>query len=151
MCLGFLYILFLRLCAGCLIWSTITAFITFLAGSACYCWLMSGYFDTEAITDWLSSVASSIGLESLATAIEVWYNSTTFENENISVSSDFGITVRTRGVHETPGAKRVISAAVLQVTTDSETLWRVGAFSLSFIFLIVVILTIIVVSLASLP
>eukprot|EP00750_Incisomonas_marina_P010993 INCI16328.9.p1 GENE.INCI16328.9~~INCI16328.9.p1 ORF type:complete len:1224 (+),score=199.72 INCI16328.9:164-3835(+) len=122
MAMGFLYIIFLRYCAGCLIWTTVTAFILFLMGFAGYSWLMSGYFDTTSAAEWLSNFTSSVGLDAWSVAIDTWLNATSFTSENVSVSSAYGI----------------------DITTDTQTLWRVGAFSFSFLFLIVVILTILV-------
>lgn len=94
MALGFLYIIFLRYCAGCLIWTTITAFILFLMGFAGYSWLMSGYFDTTSAAEWLSNFTSTVGLDAWSVAIDTWLNTTSFTSENVSVTSAYGIDVR---------------------------------------------------------
>lgn len=122
MSLGFLYIIFLRYCAGCLVWSTITGFLGFLLGFSGYCWLMSGYFDTSGFLEWFADLANTIGLDELSDLINE--SSTYFEdsNTNITISSGFGI----------------------DVTTDSETLWRVGAFGFTILFVVAFILVIVV-------
>ena len=119
---------------------------------------MSGYFDTTSAAEWLSNFTSSVGLDAWSVAIDTWLNATSFTSENVSVSSAYGIDVRCSRDDFCTLANKTASSwlwstsdskcvpLLLQITTDTQTLWRVGAFSFSFLFLIVVILTILVVS-----
>eukprot|EP00591_Stephanopyxis_turris_P010664 CAMPEP_0195527514 /NCGR_PEP_ID=MMETSP0794_2-20130614/29231_1 /TAXON_ID=515487 /ORGANISM="Stephanopyxis turris, Strain CCMP 815" /LENGTH=1048 /DNA_ID=CAMNT_0040658435 /DNA_START=444 /DNA_END=3590 /DNA_ORIENTATION=+ len=124
---GFIWIAFLRLCTGCIVWGTIVGFIFFLACGASYCWLMSGYFDAAAVATWVAEAAASIGLDALAANLERWVNSTDFSNQNMS-SSNF----------------QVVADLGIDVETDTQTLWRVGAFSATIVWTVVVILVIVV-------
>ena len=124
---GFLWIAFLRVCTKCIVWGTIVGFCFLLACVGAYCWLMTGYFDTTAVAEWVSAAAASIGLDSLALVIENWLNTTDFSNQNVSSSdvtvvADFGI----------------------DIETDTQTLWRVGAFATTIVLTIIIVLVIVV-------
>lgn len=124
---GFAWIALLRVCTGCIVWGTIVGFLLLLMGGAGYCWLMTGYFDTAAIASWVADAAATVGLDDLASSIDVWVNTTDFgvgnvSSDDISVTSDLG----------------------LDITTDTQTLWRIGAFGITIIFVVALVLVIVV-------
>ena len=108
---GFAWIAFLRVCTKCIVWGTIVGFCFLLACLAAYCWLMTGYFDTTAIAEWVSAAAAAIGLDGVSAALDTWLNETDFSNQNVS-GSEFSVTAEL-GV---------------SIQTDTQTLWRVGTF-----------------------
>lgn len=122
MLVGFLWIAMLRVCTGFIVWGTIVAFLFLLMGGAAYCWLMTGYFDTTAIATWVAEAAASVGLDALSDNLNSWVNNTNFDSTNVTVTASLG----------------------LDVVTDTQTLWRVGAFSITVIFTIVFVLVCVV-------
>jgi hypothetical protein len=124
--MGFLWITLLRLCTTPLIWTTITVFILCLGLLSAYCWLMTGYLDTTAIASWVAGAAASVGLDQVAVSINTWVNTTDFGNVNVS-SDDVSVT----------------SDLGLDITTDTQTLWRVAAFISVVLWVTVIVLVIV--------
>ena len=116
---GFLWIVTLRVCTKCVVWGTISGFSLLLGCAAAYCWLMTGYFDTATVAEWVSAASASIGFDALSYQLDNWLNETDFSQRNLTSNGD-------------PTILRVVEELGLDWTTNTQTLWRIGEVLLHF-------------------
>eukprot|EP00941_MAST-03F_sp_MAST-3F-sp1_P005714 g5714.t1 len=63
--ISYLYMLLLRYCAHCLVWSTLITFLVLLFSVTFYCWYKAGFFDEDLIESFGGKVEKFTGLKDL--------------------------------------------------------------------------------------